>query len=296
MKAAIIHEAAIPTWSSRRLIKRLSERGVKAKYLRPSLLTVKIHGNNVEVLHSERPVENYEVLFHRSLGFSLTVEQLLKRTLACRILEATALMSLNPIEKLLIARDKAYSLALLASHGIKVPETLITENPYLAYKLSQNLGKTVIKPLIGSLGLGIILSETPDLTYTISKRLVSLGQPVYLQGYVEKPQRDIRVFVVRDRVIGSIYRIARGNIWKTNIAQGAIPKPFKCNKDLEDLAVKICRVLGLHYAGIDFVEDEEKGYIVLEVNASPLWKGLEKATGVDPASEIVDYVLREIKR
>ncbi|MEM4139400.1 MAG: ATP-grasp domain-containing protein, partial [Sulfolobaceae archaeon] len=106
--------------------------------------------------------------------------------------------------------------------------------------------------------------------------------------------RDIRIFVVGNEVIGSIYRINPSN-WKTNTAQGAIAQILRPNKELVEIAIKSCEVLGLDYAGIDIIESKE-GYMVLEVNAAPLWKGLMSATGVNPAKYIIELLVSRIKR
>jgi RimK family alpha-L-glutamate ligase len=116
-----------------------------------------------------------------------------------------------------------------------------------------------------------------------------------VQGYVEKPRRDIRAFVLGDRVLASIYRVARASEWKTNVAQGAQAKPVQLMPKLEKLAVKAVKALGLLYAGVDILEGE-KGAVVLEVNASPSWQGLQKATGVDVAEELVRFAVECMKR
>ena len=93
-----------------------------------------------------------------------------------------------------------------------------------------------------------------------------------------------------------MYRVAPRNSWKTNIAQGARPVPATVRKEIEEAAIRAVKVLGLVYAGIDIIEYGENQYAVIEVNASPLWRGLQTATGVNPARHIVEKVLELVKK
>jgi glutathione synthase/RimK-type ligase-like ATP-grasp enzyme len=78
------------------------------------------------------------------------------------------------------------------------------------------------------------------------------------------------------------------------VAQGAQAKPIQLSPKLEKLAVKSAKALNLLYAGVDILEDGKKS-VVLEVNGSPSWQGLQKATGVNVAEELVEYVIDYMK-
>ena len=111
----------------------------------------------------------------------------------------------------------------------------------------------------------------------------------YLQEYIEKPDRDIRVFVVGGKPIASMYRVSKH--WLTNTAKGAVPKSMKLNKQLTDLVIKTVNVLGIEIAGVDIVESKN-GYLVLEVNATPEFHGLKEVTDINIAKLIIEYMLK----
>lgn len=134
-----------------------------------------------------------------------------------------------------------------------------------------------------------------DMAFNAYKRLERLGQPIYLQEYLQKRGRDIRAFVIGDGVLASIYRITRTDEWKTNVAQGGKVKSVKLSKELEELALRAFETLGLIYAGVDILETKREP-VLLEVNASPSWHGLQKATGIDVAEQLVRYVVNLVKR
>ena len=116
---------------------------------------------------------------------------------------------------------------------------------------------------------------------------------LYLQEYVKHGGKDIRCFVVGERVIASMYRVAKGG-WKTNVSQGGVPIPFKPSKETEELAVKAAKTVGCEIAGVDLMESKE-GLMVHEVNSQPGFMGLQTSTGIDIAGEIVDYIIKKIK-
>ncbi len=203
---------------------------------------------------------------------------------------------MNSPESVMLARDKFASLLELTKRGIPIPETAIVEDPREVMQLIERWGDVVIKPLIGSLGLGSVKVNDPDIGYRVAKSILSVNEPVYVQKYIRKPDRDIRVFVVGDEVLGSIFRFSNGS-WKTNIAQGAIAQMIEVSSELTELSLKVVRTLKMEYAGIDVVEDMDSGsYKILEVNASPLWHGFKTATGVEPAKFIVKHLIEMSKK
>jgi len=195
-----------------------------------------------------------------------------------------------------IARDKFTSIRLLHEAGLPVPRTILTEDPSQALHAIEEMGSVVFKPIMGSLGLGSFKVDNIDTGYHIVNLLLELNQPLYVQQYVEKKgDRDIRVFVVDSQPIASMYRVSARGAWKTNVAQGAKPLPANPPREILEDAVKAVEVLGLVYAGVDIAETPT-GHVIFEVNASPLWRGLYTATGVDPAPAIVEATIRLAKR
>ncbi len=291
---AVVHEAPRPTWSTRRLLKAIRSYGYKATYVLIQYLSGCIHCNCNVLYRGRCFVPSAAIL--RSLGRFPTVETMLKRINTLNQLAREVPVVNNP-QSLLLARDKYASLKILSNHGIPVPRTLVTEDPYEALKFIENVGSVVIKPLSGTMGLGSFRVDDPDTAYRILTIVASLKQPIYVQEYVKKKgNRDIRVFVVDGEAVAAAFRIAKPGSWKTNVAQGARTEPAPLPEDVREIAVKATEALNLCYAGVDIAEREEGGYVVFEVNASPLWRGLYEATGIDPAPYIVKAVVESLKR
>ncbi len=288
LEITVIHESPRPTWSTRRLIDAIKRLGHRPRYTLVQYLSGGV-GLECPVLYRGRCI-SYDAGIVRSLGRFPTAETLLKRVAVLSQLE-TRIPLVNSPRALLLARDKYASIRVLEANKIPVPRTVVTEDPYEALHWIETWGSAVIKPLSGTMGLGSFLVTDVDTAYRVISFIASLRQPIYVQEYIRKKgNRDIRVFVVGEQVVAAAYRIARPGSWKTNVAQGARTEPARIDAELEEIAIRAVRALGLCYAGVDVAEKEEGGYVVFEVNASPLWRGLYQATGVDPAPYIVAMV------
>lgn len=238
-------------------------------------------------------IHDVDMCFFRSFGAG-SYEQIMKRFGLMRHLEEAGTFVVNPIEALLKVRDKYSTIIALVKARLPVPETYITESAHWAYRKAKSLKQAIYKPISGSLGFGAMKFEDSDMAFNAYKTLEALGLPLYLQEYLENPKRDIRAFVIGGKVVASIYRVASKGNWKANIALGNKPKPLKLSKELEGMALKASKTLGLVYAGVDILETKS-GPVLLEVNGSPSWQGLRSASGVDIAEVLVKYVISSVK-
>jgi RimK family alpha-L-glutamate ligase len=209
-------------------------------------------------------------------------------------LERLGLLIINPPEAIEHCVDKYDILAILEDNGIPVPRTAVTENVEEALKAFNELGgDIVVKPLFGSRGIGATRVTDPEVAHTIFRSITFYHGVIYLQEFVPHGFSDIRAFVIDNRVVAAMRRVA--NSWKTNYSQGARPQPIRLNGELEELAVKSAKLIGCKIAGVDILESP-KGPVIVEVNSQPGWRGLQSVTKVKIADEIVNFVLSELKK
>ncbi len=295
MRVGIVHDSPVPTLSSRQLMLAFMKRGVESPYIRISKLASIMDEYGIRVMYGSEFGEFIDALIIRSLGFITTLEQIFRRADVLKQLEFSGTLIINPIESMLKARDKYASIMTLKSVGIRVPPTAVVEDVFTAVEICRKWGDVVIKPMMGSMGYGSVRTSDPDMVFTIAKTWLTHGQPIYIQKYVPKPNRDIRVFVVGDNVLGGYYRYAPNGSWKTNIAQGARTERItKLSDEVIDMALKSVKVLKLHYAGVDIGESEE-GFTLFEVNAAPQWSGFVSTTGINPCESIAEYVIKLLR-
>ncbi|MCC5990302.1 MAG: RimK family alpha-L-glutamate ligase, partial [Thermosphaera sp.] len=161
MRIGIIDYRREPPRSVNDLFEAARKRGVEAVYLKLPLLDALIDDGKIFVKQRDEPV-NIDGAVLRGIGLVLSLDVFEKRLGVLEALASMIPVINNPLNAL-VAKDKWRSLVRLALHGLPVPDTMITENPFSAMKYAQSKRKIVYKPLTGSLGLGSALIEDPDL-------------------------------------------------------------------------------------------------------------------------------------
>jgi RimK family alpha-L-glutamate ligase len=154
-------------------------------------------------------------------------------------------------------------------------------------------GDVVVKPLFGSLGMGMTRITDGEVAYRVFRALEMTSSVYYLQEFIPHGKQDIRAFVVGERVVASMLRVA--DSWKTNISGGATAKHYELEDELVDLSVKATEALGLHYSGVDILKSERDGCpYVVELNSTPGWQGLQTVTEKRIVGIIIDYLISKI--
>jgi ribosomal protein S6--L-glutamate ligase len=290
----VIGDSPIPDRPSRDLVIYARSAGLNATYVPISRISVKVDKEGSLAVIRDRPFK-VDGVFLRSLGVLIDVETFFRRTIAIRLLEKSGSVVINPLDGLLRTRNKLETTVILRNNGLPVPDTVGTEDILYAYDIAKRMREVVIKPLQGSRGYGAVKVDDADVAFQIMKTLLTFKKPIYLQKYIEKPNRDIRVMVIDGEVFGCMMRVALNGQWKTNIAQGAVGKPcINVDKSVMEIAIKSVESLGLVYGGVDIGEGRD-GYVVFEVNGSPDWAELTAVTGKNPAKALVESMIRRLK-
>ena len=238
-------------------------------------------------------VSDIDLCLLRSFGPGST-EQSTRRISMLEHMEVAGIKVVNSTYPFRRSRDKYATQYVLHAAGIPIPQTFTTESLARAYQKTNEMGKTIYKPILGSMGRGSMKFDDADLAYNAYRLLDRLHHPLILQKYVQTPGRDIRVFIVGDEVVGAVYKYLPEGEWKSNVAQGGKMVEEEMSDEVIEMAFNANEAMGLDYSGVDILESPE-GPIVLEVNASPGWQGLKKATGKDVAEIIVRYGVEQVE-
>jgi len=238
-------------------------------------------------------LDDLDALIIRPIGRG-SLEELVFRMDMLYKLERQGFYMVNPPTAIEHCVDKYDILAILEDEGVPVPRTLATESVNEALKAFNELGgDIVVKPIFGSRGQGATRVNDIDIADTVFKAITFHHGVIYMQEFVQHGNSDIRAFVIGDQVVASMRRVATG--WKTNYSQGAKPAPATISKEFEEIAVKSAKAVGCKIAGVDILEGPD-GPRIVDVNSQPGWKGLQVVAKVNIAEEIVNFVLRELKK
>jgi len=149
----------------------------------------------------------------------------------------------------------------------------------------------VVKVTQGTQGNGVFLRHTLRETRHLVEALLLTGKAVLIQEYIaESHGVDVRALVVGDKVVASMRRRSRGREFRSNFHLNGTVEPIEIPLEYEEVAKRAARVLGLKVAGVDLLEGTD-GPLVLEVNSSPGLEGIEKASGINVAAHIIDFII-----
>ncbi|NWF96764.1 MAG: RimK family alpha-L-glutamate ligase [Candidatus Thorarchaeota archaeon] len=292
MLLGVSYHENINNWATKSIIDAMTFRGHEVKAFRLSELGAEVP--HKFTLHEDEDVSGMAGLLVRTIGYG-TGDQITYRISLLEHLEDAGVYVMNPAYSFRRAKDKYATLTALHKAGIKVPRTYVGENLDAAAKFVEEVGDVVIKPLIGSRGLGSIRAEHRELTYRAMKFIHQLGQVLYVQEMIDKPDRDIRAFVIGGQMVGAMYRYLPAGEWRTNVHGGGQPVKATLDPEYVECAIKTAEVLRLDYTGVDIIETPE-GPCVIEANAAPSWAGLSTVIPVDIAGAIVDHLVNMCKR
>lgn len=196
------------------------------------------------------------------------------------------------------ARNKVRTLQIMARKGIPIPETLFSINPDNIEEQINILGgmPVIIKLQEGTQGLGVILAETMKSAKSIIDTFYKMDTSILIQKYIEESNgEDIRIFVVGNKVVASMKRSSAVGEFRSNVHRGGATEAIKPSSKEQFIALNATKHLGLGVAGVDLIRSK-KGPLLIEVNASPGLQGIEAATGVNIAREIILFVERNGRR
>ena len=213
-----------------------------------------------------------------------------------RFLDESDVKKPYPASTILTAHNKFLTLMELVSRGIPVPETWITGSKQMADTIIDKQKMPVIMKLLSGFGgEGVMIMESKEAAKATIHTMKTLRQEILIEKYLPNPGEDVRGIVAGEEVIASFKRIANEGEKKANIHLGGKGVDFKLTPEMQEIVLKSAKAIGAKICAIDMVESKDKPYVI-EANINPGLQGIEKATNVNVAQRIMDYVKGEIKR
>lgn len=198
-----------------------------------------------------------------------------------------------------VCGNKLLTSMILKKHDIPTPKSYFSFNSDSAFNFINEIdleeNPVVFKPVVGSWGRGVFPVRNKEIGKIIIEMRQESPSPFsnifYFQELIHRPPRDIRCIVVGEELVTAVYRYSSEDEWRTNVARGGKAEPIKISSELEDLALKASKAVGLGILGIDMMEDKTHGLLVHEINNTVEFKGASIATGINIADMIIEYVL-----
>lgn len=274
-------------YSTRRLLEAAEERGHKARILDHLKCDIVIEQNNPLIYYKGEKLNNIDAIVPR-IGASVTFYG----SAVVRQFEMMNVFTTTNSQALVRSRDKLRSLQLLARSGVGLPKTAFTNYSKEEKNLVEVVGGAplVIKLLEGTQGVGVVLAETKKAAQSVIEAFHNLKARVIVQEFIKEAKAaDIRAFVVNGEVVGAMKRQGKEGEFRSNLHQGGTATVVKLSRAEKSAALKATQAMGLSIAGVDMLQSS-RGPLILEVNSSPGLEGIEKATHVNVAGKIIEYI------
>ena len=290
MKLAILSRGP-KSYSTRRLKEAALQRGHTVRVLDTLKFAIDLQQGVPDLYFRQKPLSTYDAVLPR-IGASITYYG----TAVVRQFQEMDVYCANTAHGITNSRDKLRSLQILSRHHIGIPRTTFVRDKKDVIPAIERVGgaPVVIKLIEGTQGIGVLLAESMKAAESIIELLQSQKQNVLVQKFVaESRGKDIRAFVVGDRVVAAMRRVAQGQEFRSNVHRGGIAEAVELDEQYRETAVRSAQILGLQVAGVDMLEGA-KGPQIMEVNSSPGLEGIESCTELDVAGAIIDYISAKV--
>lgn len=274
-------------YSHQRLIAAAEARGHEIDVINHVKCYINITSNRPSVRYQGRDLPVYDAVIPR-IGASVTFY-------GAAVLRQFEVMGVYPVNESVAitrSRDKLRSMQLLAKKRIGLPVTVFAHKTSNPDDLIDMVGgpPVIIKLLEGTQGIGVILGETRAAAVSIIQAFGGVDTNILVQEYIKESHgEDIRCLVVGGKVVAAMKRKGRDDDFRSNLHRGGHASAIKPTAAERMTAIAAAKAMGLNVCGVDLLRSNH-GPVVMEVNSSPGLEGVEKATGVDVAGKIIDFV------
>lgn len=250
-------------------------------------LNLDLLGDADQLAPSGRAWREYDVVLERCVSTS-------RGTYALGILNSWGVRTINSFETARTCEDKLLTTLALARAGVPQPQARVAFTPESGLQAIETLGyPAVLKPVTGSWGRLLARVTDRDTAETILEHRQTLGDyhhhTYYAQEYVQKPERDIRAFVLGDRTICAIYRTSPH--WITNTARGGQASNCPITPELADICARAAAAVGGGVLALDLFETPDGALLVNEINHTMEFRNSSAPTGVNIAEAVVRFAL-----
>jgi len=280
-------------YSTSRMVEAIKARGHRALVLDTLRCNMIIANSGSRMTFRGAEVRDLAVAIPR-IGASITAYGLA----VVNHLEIMGVPLVNQAPPISRSRDKLRCLQLLSSAGLAIPATVLAHDRSNVSKLVEQVGglPAIIKLSRGTQGVGVMIASSLAEVQTMLDTFWDLGQEIVLQEFIRESRGvDVRALVVGDQVVGAMRRKAKKGEFRSNIHRGGEGRSIDLEPEYREAAVRAARVIGLEVAGVDMLE-AEGGPKIMEINSSPGFEGLEKASGQDIAGAIIDHAIALARR
>ena len=281
------------SYETERLLEEFGNHDIEVKLIDPNEIDIFVNKENKQsILVNGKSLPLPKFVFPRTgSGTTYYIKAVIRH------FERMGVPVINSSDAIDNVKDKLYTHQILAQSNLDIPNTMLLKHPIDIDFVEKNIGfPVIVKKISGSYGRGVFLCEDKkQLRQLVTMaELTKKSYDIIIQEFIKDTWgKDLRVFVVNDKVVGCMMRQATDDDFRANITRGGEGFPYEVNEQIEWLSVEASKSLNLDIAGVDLLFDGE-GYKICEVNSNPGFEGMETYTKKNIAGDIVSFVKMKI--
>ena len=219
------------------------------------------------------------------------------------ILERANATLVNPRSTINICADKYRTALRLADYGLTQPKTKLISDPTNANNQVEQADikfPLIMKTLRGSKGVGVLFVDSEKGLDSIVQLIHKQDEDadLLIQEYI-KTEYDVRVHILGGKFLAAMKRPVIEGDFRSNVSQGSIPKKIQLTELEMEESLKAAKAVGGYWTAVDFIpsknRDKEPPFM-LEVNSSPGTEGIEDATGMNIAKDVIQHFAKKKNR
>ena len=219
------------------------------------------------------------------------------------ILERANATLVNPRSTINMCADKYRTALRLADYGLTQPQTKLINDPEKSNDIVDDSGikfPLIMKTLRGSKGVGVLFVDSPKGLDSIVQLIHKQDEDADLlvQEYI-KTDYDVRVHILGGKFLAAMKRPVIEGDFRSNVSQGSEPEKIKLTELEIEESLKASKAVGGYWTAVDFIPSknrEKQPPYMLEVNSSPGTEGIEEATKMNIAKEVITHFADKVNR
>ena len=277
------------SYETQRLLEEFANHNIEVKLIDPNEIDIFVNKENKQsILVNGKSLPLPKFIFPRTgSGTTYYIKAVIRH------FERMGVPVINSSEAIDNVKDKLYTHQILAQSNLDIPNTMLLKHPIDIDFVEKNIGfPVIVKKISGSYGRGVFLCENKkQLNQLVTMaELTKKSYDIIIQEFVKDTWgKDLRVFVVNNKVVGCMMRQATDDDFRANLSRGGEGFPYEVNEQIEWLSSEASKALGLDIAGVDLLF-QNGGYKICEVNSNPGFEGMETFTKKNIAGDIVSFI------
>jgi len=277
------------SYETERLLEEFGNHDIEVKLIDPNEIDIFVNKENKQsILVNGESLPLPKFVFPRTgSGTTYYIKAVIRH------FERMGVPVINSSDAIDNVKDKLYTHQILAQSNLDIPNTMLLKHPIDIDFVQKNIGfPVIVKKISGSYGRGVFLCENKKQLKQLltMAELTKKSYDIIIQEFVKDTWgKDLRVFVVNNKVVGCMMRQSTDDDFRANLSRGGEGFPYEVNEQIEWLSSEASKALGLDIAGVDLLF-QNGGYKICEVNSNPGFEGMETFTKKNIAGEIVSFI------